>query len=169
MDAYEKLFIKMEVERKLLEGMVDEKKSFDSIQVKNKPTDRMRVAKKLLDKMKVLKVANGKSAGRIIPVRGHKKGSLGGYILVVDNKFGQNKSREDLLTAIKDAGINYVVAPDFAEEFYEIAARIRLHLIKFNGPNLINEGDELEVHLREGFILNVDTGIRNSIVSNVRY
>ncbi len=157
MDAYEKLFVKMETERKVPEGT----------EVEKKPTDRIQVAKKLLAKMKVLKVSNGKSASKIIPVRGCKKGSLGGYILVVDEKFGWKGSKKDLLIAIKDAGINYVIAPDFTEGLYEIAAGIKLHLIKFSGPNLICEGDELEVHLREGFILNVDTGIRNNIVSNV--
>lgn len=167
MDAYEKLFIKMEAERKLYEDTKVEKKTFDKIQVKRKLTDRMQVAKNLLVRMKVLKVANGNSAGKIIPVRGNKKGSLGGYILVVDAKFGCKGSKGDLLTAIKDAGINYVVAPDFAKGLHEVAARIRLHLIKFSGPNLIDEGDELEVHLRDGFILNVDTGLRNNIVPHI--
>jgi 3-isopropylmalate dehydratase small subunit len=167
MDAYEKLFIKMEAKRKLCDGEEVGTKTFDKIQVKRKLTGRMQVAKQLLVRMKVLKVANGNSAGKIIPVKGNKKGSLGGYILVVDAKFGSNGSKGDLLSAIKDAGINYVVAPDFAEGLYEIAARIKLHLIKFSGPNLIDEGDELEVHLRDGFILNVDTGLRNNIVPHV--
>ncbi len=167
MDAYEKLFIKMEAERKLYDGMEVEKNTFDKIQVEKKLTNRMQAAKNLLVRMKVLKAANGNSVGKIIPVRGNKKGSLGGYILVVDATFGSKGSKGDLLLAIKDAGINYVVAPDFAEGLYEIAARIKLNLIKFSGPNLIDEGDELEVHLRDGFILNVDTGLRNNIVPHV--
>ncbi len=167
MDAYEKLFIKLETEKKHLEGMDVERKTFDNTQVKKKPTDRMQVAKKLIAKMKVLKVANGKNAAKIIPVRGNKKGSLGGYILVVDNKLSCNDYKEDLLTAIKDTGINYVIAPGFEEKLYERAARIKLHLIKCGDHNLIEHGDELVVHLKDGFILNVDTGIRNRIVPHV--
>ncbi len=168
MDAYEKLFIKMETEKKYFEGMdVDESKKVGKVQERRKPSDRMRVAKKLLAKMKVLKVVDGKSAGRIIPVGGNGKGLLGGHILVVNNKLTGNGYKEDLLTAIKDTGIDYVVAPDFEEKLYEIAARVKLCLIKCGDPNLIEQGDELEVHLKDGFLLNVDTGLRNHIVPHV--
>jgi 3-isopropylmalate dehydratase small subunit len=62
-----------------------------------------------------------------------------------------------LINAIKSSGIEYVIAPGFAEEFYKNAVDMGLNLIKCSDSKSLEKGDNIEVHLREGLILNIDT------------
>lgn len=111
--------------------------------------------------MKVLKYSNDTNTNNIIFKRGLKEGSLEGHVLVADNSFGEGSSKEQIqktINAIKSAGIEYVIAPCFVEEFYKNAVDIGLHLIKCSDSKSIgNGGDNIEVYLRDGLILNTDT------------
>ncbi|MGR3174746.1 MAG: hypothetical protein ACUZ8N_09125 [Candidatus Scalindua sp.] len=110
--------------------------------------------------MKVLKFSKDTNTNNIIFERGLKEGSLAGHVLVADNNFGESSSKEQVqktINAIKSAGIEYVIAPSFVEESYKNAVDTGLHLIKCSDSKSINEGDNIEVYLRDGLILNTDT------------
>jgi len=110
--------------------------------------------------MKVLKFSKDINTDNILFERGMKEGSLKSHVLVADNNIGENDSTEQIQTAInaiKSAGIEYVIAPGFAEEFYKNAVAIGLNLIKCSDSKSLEKGDNIEVHLREGLILNIDT------------
>ncbi|MGR3302868.1 MAG: hypothetical protein ACUZ8I_10255 [Candidatus Scalindua sp.] len=111
--------------------------------------------------MKVLKYSNDTNTNNIIFKRGLKEGSLEGHVLVADNSFGEGISKEQIqktINAIKSTGIEYVIAPCFVKEFYKNANDIGLHLIKCSDSKSIGKGgDNIEVYLRDGLILNTDT------------
>ncbi len=110
--------------------------------------------------MKVLKFSNGSTTNNVIIESSLKAGTLKGHILVADNNFGESGSNEQIQTAInviKSAGIEYVIAPGFAEEFYKKAVAVGLHLIKCSDSKSLAKGDNIEVYLSEGLILNIDT------------
>ncbi len=110
--------------------------------------------------MKVLKFPKDTNANNMIFEKGLKEGSLAGHVLVADDNFGKSSSKEQVqktINAIKSAGMEYVIAPNFAEEFYKNAVDIGLHLIKCSDSKSIDKGDNIEVYLREGLILNTDT------------
>lgn len=110
--------------------------------------------------MKVLKFPKDINTNNIIFEKGMKEGSLKGHVLVADNNFGESGSKEQVqktINAIKFAGIEYVIAPGFSEEFYKNAVDKGLRLIKCSDSKSIDKGDTIEVHLKECLILNMDT------------
>jgi len=110
--------------------------------------------------MKVLKFSKDITGNNVIFESGLEDGSLKGHVLVADDNFGESSSKEQVQTAInaiKSTGIEYVIAPGFAEEFYKNAVAIGLHLIKCSDSISLEKGDNIEVYLREGLILNIDT------------
>jgi 3-isopropylmalate dehydratase small subunit len=110
--------------------------------------------------MKVLKFSKDININNVTFERGRKEGSLKDHVLVADNNFGESGSNEKIQTAINaiiSAGIEYVIAPGFAEEFYKKAVAMGLHLIKCSDSTSLDKGDNIEFHLREGIILNIDT------------
>ncbi len=110
--------------------------------------------------MKVLKFPKDITGNNVIFESGLEEGSLKGHVLVADDNFGVSGSEEEVQTAInaiKSSGIEYVIAPGFAEEFYKNAVDKGLNLIKCSDSKSIGNGDNIEVHLREGLILNIDT------------
>ncbi|NOR65593.1 MAG: hypothetical protein GQ468_06210 [Candidatus Scalindua sp.] len=110
--------------------------------------------------MKVLKFSNGSTAINVIIASNLKAGTLKGHVLVEDNYFGENGSNEKIQTAInviKSAGIEYVIAPGFSEKFYKNAVEKGLNLIKCSDSKTFEKGDNIEVYLSEGLILNIDT------------
>lgn len=112
------------------------------------------------NKMKVLKFSKGSTANNVIFESGLKAGTLKDHVLVADNNFGENDSNEQVQTAInaiKSAGIEYVIAPGFADEFYKNAVDMGLRLIKCSDSKSLAKGDNIEVYLSEGLIHNIDT------------
>ena len=110
--------------------------------------------------MKVLKFSKDINTGNILFERGLKEGSSGCQVLVADNNFGESSSEEQIqkaINAIKSAGIEYVIAARFAEEFCRNADAIGLNLIKCSDTKSLAKGDNIEVYLSEGLILNIDT------------
>lgn len=110
--------------------------------------------------MKVMKFSKDMTTNNVIFYSGLKEGTLRDHVLVTDSNIGENDSNEEIQTAInaiKSAGIEYVIAPGFAEEFYKDADAIGLHLLKCSDSKSLEYGDNIEVHLREGLILNIDT------------
>lgn len=81
-----------------------------------------------------------------------------GDLIVAGKNFGCGSSREHAPIAIKAAGIQAVVARDFARIFYRNAFNIGLPI--FESPDAsekVREGDEVEVDADRGIIRNITT------------
>jgi 3-isopropylmalate/(R)-2-methylmalate dehydratase small subunit len=79
-----------------------------------------------------------------------------GDIIVAGSNFGCGSSREHAPLAIKYAGISCVIAKSFARIFYRNAINTGLPIVVCDGE--FHQGDELEVDLFAGSILNLTTG-----------
>ncbi|PAF48950.1 3-isopropylmalate dehydratase [Helicobacter sp. 12S02232-10] len=81
--------------------------------------------------------------------------SQGDFIVASEN-FGCGSSREHAPLALKEAGIAAVLAPSFARIFYRNAFNTGLLILEVaqNDIDTINEGDALEISLKENKIFN---------------
>ena len=77
-----------------------------------------------------------------------------GDFVVAGTNFGMGSSREQATLVIKMCGVRAVVAKSFARIFYRNAINIGLPAIVID-TGKIDEGDELELHLSEGKLLNL--------------
>ncbi|MDD3847103.1 MAG: 3-isopropylmalate dehydratase small subunit [Syntrophorhabdaceae bacterium] len=84
-----------------------------------------------------------------------------GDIIVGGRNFGLGSSREHAPLIIKLAGIDAIVARSFARIFYRNAINVGLAAI-ICPVDGIGEGDELEIGLDEGSVLDTATGERKS-------
>ena len=125
---------------------------------KEKPSDNVKPELKSKVQLKAFKFAKDVSTGEIILDIRLKEGQLRGHVLVVDFNLDENSFKEDILIMINKAGVDYIIAPDFAERLCKKAADIGLHLIKCSHTKLIDEGNNIEVYLKEGVIFDVDNG-----------
>jgi 3-isopropylmalate/(R)-2-methylmalate dehydratase small subunit len=82
-----------------------------------------------------------------------------GDIIAGGRNFGLGSSREHAPLIIKMAGIDAIVAPSFARIFYRNAINVGLAAI-ICPVDGIGEGDELEIGLNEGWLLDITTGER---------
>ncbi|MCM8772889.1 MAG: 3-isopropylmalate dehydratase small subunit [Candidatus Omnitrophica bacterium] len=83
----------------------------------------------------------------------YKKVQKGDFIVAGKN-FGCGSSREQAPLVIKYAGIPAVIAKSFARIFYRNGINNGLVLIETNTDEIEN-GDEIEIHLEEGKIINI--------------
>jgi len=81
-----------------------------------------------------------------------------GDFVVGGKNFGLGSSREHAPTIIKIAGVSAVLAKSFARIFYRNAINVGLPLLECD-TDKIDEGDELNVDLLKGSILNKTKGI----------
>lgn len=82
-----------------------------------------------------------------------------GDVIVAGRNFGCGSSREHAAITLVNAGIGAVVAESFARIFYRNAINLGLAvLVCSNITQKINEGDNLDVNLKEGLIKNLSTG-----------
>lgn len=77
-----------------------------------------------------------------------------GDMIVAGSNFGCGSSREQAPLAIIYAGISCVLASSFARIFYRNAINTGLPVIECD-TSKIEEGDELQVNLEKGIVLNV--------------
>ena len=80
-----------------------------------------------------------------------------GDFIVAGTNFGCGSSREQAPLAIINANIGAVAAKSFARIFYRNCINTGLPLIECD-TDKINPGDELEINLDEGILLNKTTG-----------
>lgn len=79
-----------------------------------------------------------------------------GDVMVAGKNFGCGSSREHAPIAIKESGISLIIAESFARIFYRNAINIGLSIIECaEAASEIEEGDEIEVDINKGFILNL--------------
>ena len=76
-----------------------------------------------------------------------------GDFVVAGNNFGLGSSREHAPQIIKIAGVGAVLAKSFARIFYRNAINIGLLLIECD-TDKIDAGDELEIDIKQGYVLN---------------
>ncbi|MGR3293423.1 MAG: hypothetical protein ACUZ9M_05315 [Candidatus Scalindua sp.] len=110
--------------------------------------------------MKVMKFSKDMTTNNVKLYSGLKEGTLRDHVLVDDNNVGENDSNEQIqtaITAIKSSGIEYVIAPGFAEEFHKNAVDMGLRLLKCSDSKSLEKGDNIEVYPSEGLIHNIDT------------
>ncbi|MBZ4654085.1 MAG: 3-isopropylmalate dehydratase [Peptococcaceae bacterium] len=81
-----------------------------------------------------------------------------GDIVVAGKNFGSGSSRETAPIALKYAGVGAVVADFFARIFYRNCINIGLPVVELPEVEDINAGDELEIQLLEGKVLNITQG-----------
>lgn len=81
-----------------------------------------------------------------------------GDIIVADKNFGCGSSREHAPISIKAAGISCVIAKSFARIFYRNSFNMGLPILECpEAVDAINEGDEIEVDIDAGKIVNLTT------------
>jgi 3-isopropylmalate/(R)-2-methylmalate dehydratase small subunit len=81
-----------------------------------------------------------------------------GDVIVAGDNFGCGSSREHAPRALIGAGIQCVIAKNFARIFFRNAINIGLPVIEADILEKVAEDDELELQLGEGVILNRTTG-----------
>jgi len=82
-----------------------------------------------------------------------------GDILVAGRNFGCGSSREQAAAAVKYSGVGAVIAVSFARIFFRNAINLGLPVVVSAGAPLeVRQGDELELDLTGGRILNSVTG-----------
>jgi 3-isopropylmalate dehydratase small subunit len=82
-----------------------------------------------------------------------------GDILVVGDNFGSGSSRETAQLVLKELGIGAIVGNFFARIFFRNSINTGLPVFEIGDTSSIEEGDELEIHLIEGRIIDVTKGI----------
>jgi 3-isopropylmalate/(R)-2-methylmalate dehydratase small subunit len=82
-----------------------------------------------------------------------------GDVIVAEENFGAGSSREHAPIAIKAAGISCVVATSFARIFFRNAINLGLPIVESaNFASLVGDGDEVEIDLATGRLINLTTG-----------
>ena len=82
-----------------------------------------------------------------------------GDVMVAEENFGCGSSREHAPIAIKESGIELVIAKSFARIFYRNAINIGLAILECpEAVDGIQNGDQVCVDLTEGSIVNLTTG-----------
>lgn len=78
-----------------------------------------------------------------------------GDILVAGANFGSGSSRETAPIALKLAGVGCIIAKFYARIFFRNAINIGLPLVECKETDKMQEGDQLEVNLQTGKIINL--------------
>lgn len=83
--------------------------------------------------------------------------SEGDYV-VAGHNFGSGSSREHAPLSLIGVGIDGIVAQSFARIFFRNAINLGLPVLICPKADRIEEGDEIEMHLDEGTVVNHTTG-----------
>jgi 3-isopropylmalate/(R)-2-methylmalate dehydratase small subunit len=86
-----------------------------------------------------------------------------GDFIVAGKNFGCGSSREHAVLALKGLGIRAVIAKSFARIFFRNAINTGLLVIECPEADKIEEGDQIELDLAGGTIVNLTKGERYRI------
>jgi 3-isopropylmalate/(R)-2-methylmalate dehydratase small subunit len=81
-----------------------------------------------------------------------------GDILVAGNNFGSGSSRETAQMVLKHLQIGAIISESFARIFYRNSINVGLPVVEMVDTSVIQEGDEIEVDLLAGKIMNNTQG-----------
>lgn len=81
-----------------------------------------------------------------------------GDIIVAGDNFGSGSSRETAQMVLKYHEIGAIVANSFARIFYRNSINVGLPVVEMLDTSAIEEGDEIEINLLEGKIINHSKG-----------
>ncbi|HWL13149.1 MAG TPA: 3-isopropylmalate dehydratase [Ureibacillus sp.] len=81
-----------------------------------------------------------------------------GDLIVAGNNFGSGSSRETAQMVLKYHQIGAIVANSFARIFYRNSINVGLPVVEMLDTSVIDEGDEIEINLFEGKIINHTKG-----------
>ncbi len=81
-----------------------------------------------------------------------------GDVVVAGRNFGMGSSREQAAEALRQLGVKAVLARSFAGIFYRNAFNLGLPAVVCADTGRINAGDELDLDLENGTVLNRTTG-----------
>lgn len=109
---------------------------------------------------KYLKLSNAEMANHVFEgIDPELSGKIKpGDIVVGGANFGSGSSRESAPAAIKYAGVNAVVAVFFARIFFRNAINLGLPVLECPEANKIQQGDQLEIDMLNGFVRNLTQG-----------
>ena len=86
-----------------------------------------------------------------------------GDVVVAGRNFGCGSSREQAVMCLKYAGVGCIVAKSFARIFYRNAINQGLPVVESpDAADIIDSGDELEIDINEGFIVDKTKNLRFS-------
>ena len=75
---------------------------------------------------------------------------------MVGKNFGCGSSREQAVIALKESGVCAVIAESAGRIWYRNAINLGLPVILVEEPAIkIGDGEELEIHLKEGLVKNI--------------
>lgn len=80
-----------------------------------------------------------------------------GDIIVAGENFGCGSSREHAPLALKAAGISAIIAKSYARIFYRNSFNTGLLILQIEQTDEISEGDEIQIDIDKGIILNKTT------------
>lgn len=87
------------------------------------------------------------------------KKAAAGDIVVAGDDFGCGSSREHAVWAIQGAKLGAIIAQSYARIFYRNCINCGFYVIELpNAPELINDGDEIEIDYKAGIIDNKTQG-----------
>lgn len=86
-----------------------------------------------------------------------------GDFVVAGKNFGCGSSREHAVLALKGTGISAVIAKSFARIFFRNAINTGLMVVECPETDRIEDGDEIELDLEKGEVINITKGERYKI------
>jgi 3-isopropylmalate/(R)-2-methylmalate dehydratase small subunit len=86
-----------------------------------------------------------------------------GDFVVAGRNFGLGSSREQAAVSLKLLGVRAVLAPSFARIFFRNAINLGLPALVFDGRGVIAAGDELELDLASGRLVNATRGVTHQV------
>ena len=88
-----------------------------------------------------------------------------GDIIIAGKNFGCGSSREQAAICLKYAGVGAIIAKSFARIFYRNAINQGISIIESSeAVDAIDDGDKLEIDLRNGMIIDMTKNVRFKIM-----
>ena len=88
-----------------------------------------------------------------------------GDIIIAGKNFGCGSSREQAAICLKYAGVGAIIAKSFARIFYRNAINQGMSIIESSeAADAIDDGDKLEIDLRNGMIIDKTKNVRFKIM-----